>query len=297
MKAIMPHAVFIGFTSTPLLAQDRQTSREIFGNYIHTYKFNEGVEDKIVLDLVYEARDIEQSLSSEDPVIQWFDAKTSGLNAWQKAALREKWGTMQNVLSSQSRMDKVVANIVLDFAVKPRLANQRGTAMLVASSIYEACRYFDLFQKTPFKGKCAVITSYDPHASDISLEDTGENTDTAKEYIYKTYTDLIKDVVPHPSMSKTETYEQRAKDLFKDHLAEMQLLVAVDKLLVGHAASKAKSPGLARRRNSATRGASLKALRRAFRLAGTGTPLASNNSCSRNRIPRIAPVFSFLRSS
>ena len=46
MKAIMPNATFIGFTGTPLLKQDKQTSLEVFGGYIHTYKFSEAVEDK-----------------------------------------------------------------------------------------------------------------------------------------------------------------------------------------------------------------------------------------------------------
>ncbi len=54
MKAMMPNAVFIGFTGTPLLKQDKATSLEVFGGYIHTYKFSEAVEDAVVLDLVYE---------------------------------------------------------------------------------------------------------------------------------------------------------------------------------------------------------------------------------------------------
>jgi HsdR family type I site-specific deoxyribonuclease len=66
MKAMMPNAVFIGFTGTPLLKKDAQTSLEVFGGYIHTYKFSEGVEDGVVLDLVYEARDIDQRLGSEE---------------------------------------------------------------------------------------------------------------------------------------------------------------------------------------------------------------------------------------
>ncbi len=134
MKALLPSAVFIGFTGTPLLKQDKQTSLEVFGHYIHTYKFGEGVEDKVVLDLVYEARDIEQNLGSQDKIDAWFDAKTKGLNEWQKAALREQWGTMQKVLSSSSRMERmerVVEDVVFDFGVKPRLSSQRGNAILV----------------------------------------------------------------------------------------------------------------------------------------------------------------------
>ena len=233
MKALMPNAVFIGFTGTPLLKQDKATSLEVFGGYIHTYKFSEGVEDGVVLDLVYEARDIDQRLGSEDKIDAWFDAKTKGLNDWQKAALREQWGTMQNVLSSKSRMDRVVADIIFDFSVKPRLSNQRGNAILVASSIYEACKYFELFQKTVFKGKCAVVTSYNPQVQDITLEDTGANTETDKQFIYNTYTVLLKNVEALPGKSKTETYEDHAKKLFKEQPANMKLLVVVDKLLTG----------------------------------------------------------------
>ena len=78
MKAMMPNAVFIGFTGTPLLKKDKQTSLEVFGGYIHTYKFSEAVEDEVVLDLVYEARDIDQRLGSEDKIDAWFEAKTKG---------------------------------------------------------------------------------------------------------------------------------------------------------------------------------------------------------------------------
>ena len=65
MKAMMPNAVFIGFTGTPLLKKDKATSLEVFGGYIHTYKFSEAVEDEVVLDLIYEARDIDQWLGSQ----------------------------------------------------------------------------------------------------------------------------------------------------------------------------------------------------------------------------------------
>ena len=85
MKAILPKAVFTGFTGTPLLRDDKQTSLEVFGQYIHTYKFNEGVEDGVILDLIYEARDIDQKISSSDRIDDWFEVKTSGLNDYQKS--------------------------------------------------------------------------------------------------------------------------------------------------------------------------------------------------------------------
>ncbi|HEY3439699.1 MAG TPA: HsdR family type I site-specific deoxyribonuclease [Paludibaculum sp.] len=233
MKAMMPNAVFIGFTGTPLLKKDRETSLEVFGGYIHTYKFSEGVEDGVILDLVYEARDIDQRLGSQDKIDAWFEAKTKGLNDWQKDELKKQWGTMKSVLSSKSRMERIVNDIVFDFGTKPRLSNQRGNAILVAASIYEAAKYYTLFQKTPFKGKCAVVTSYNPQAQDVTKEETGANTETEKQFLYNTYNDLLDGVVAKPGMSKTETYEERAKELFIKQPANMKLLVVVQKLLTG----------------------------------------------------------------
>ena len=233
MKAMMPDAVFIGFTGTPLLKKDKKTTLEVFGGYIHTYKFNEAVEDGVVLDLVYEARDIDQHLSSQEKVDAWFEAKTRGLNAWQKDELMTHWGTMKQVLSSRSRMDRVVGDIVFDFSVKPRLSSERGNALLVASSIYEASKYYTLFQKTPFKGKCAVVTSYNPQTQDLTKEETGANTETDKQFIHNTYSELLKDVKAESGMTKTETYEERAKRLFIKEPANMKLIIVVDKLLLG----------------------------------------------------------------
>ncbi|MFZ5531491.1 MAG: type I restriction endonuclease subunit R [Pseudomonadota bacterium] len=233
MKALMPNAVFIGFTGTPLLKQDKSTSLEVFGGYIHTYKFSEAVEDQVVLDLVYEARDIDQTLGSQEKIDAWFEAKTRGLNDWQKDELKKQWGTMQSVLSSRSRMERVVEDIIFDFGVKPRLSSQRGNAILVAASIYEATRYYTLFQKTGFKGRCAVITSYNPLAGHITTEDTGAATETDKEFIFNTYTELLKNIDAKPGMTKTETYEEDMKAKFKKEPANMKLLIVVDKLLTG----------------------------------------------------------------
>jgi type I restriction enzyme R subunit len=233
MKAILPNAVFIGFTGTPLLAKDKATSLEVFGGYIHTYKFSEGVEDEVVLDLVYEARDIDQRLTSQESVDEWFELASKGLNDWQKNELKQQWGTMQSVLSSESRMKRVVQDIMLDFKRRQRLNNGRGNAILVASSIYEACKYYNLLQSTSFRGKCAVVTSYNPQAKDVSLEETGANTDTDKQLIYSTYTKLLEGVEARPGMTRTEAYEGKAKALFTKEPANMRLLVVVDKLLTG----------------------------------------------------------------
>lgn len=233
MKAVLQNAVFIGFTGTPLLKDDRKTTMDVFGRYIHTYKFNEAVEDGVVKDLMYEGRSIEQNLTSQTKVDQWFESKTAGLNDFQKNELKKKWGTMQNVLSSKSRMEKIVADIIFDFQTKPRLRSQMGNAILVASSIYEACKYYNLFLQTELKNKCAIITSYNPHTGDVSKEDTGADTETDKEYIFNTYTELLKEVQISGNKSKTDVYESESKERFRKEPARMKLLIVVSKLLTG----------------------------------------------------------------
>jgi type I restriction enzyme R subunit len=151
MKQILPGAMFIGFTGTPLLKSEKETSIETFGSFIHTYKFDEAVADKVVLDLRYEARSIDQELTSPARVDQWFEAKTKGMTDLSKAELKKRWGTMQKVVSSEPRARQIVNDILLDMDVKPRLMDGRGNAMLVSASIYQACKFYELFCQAGFK--------------------------------------------------------------------------------------------------------------------------------------------------
>lgn len=231
MKAILPNAIFIGFTGTPLLKADKQKSIEVFGPYIHTYRFDEAVKDKVVLDLRYEARDIDQRISSPEKVDQWFEANTSGLTAIAKAQLRERWGKMQTLLSSRSRLEQIVADIQLDMETKDRLKSGYGNALLVSSSIYQACKYYELFQGTPLKGRCAIVTSYQPNPADIKGEETGEGV-TERLHQYDIYKKML-------DGKDTETFEKEAKKKFIDEPGQMKLLIVVDKLLTGFDAPSA----------------------------------------------------------
>ena len=228
MKQLLPeNTVFIGFTGTPLLKKDKKKSLEVFGSYIHTYKFDEAVKDGVVLDLLYEARDVDQHVYDQKGIDDWFEIVTKGMNNLPKAELKQKWGTMQKVLSTKSRLEKIVFDIKKDFLTKPRLADGRGNAMLVARSIYEACRYYELFQNFGLK-KCGIITSYEPNESTIKIEETGGG-DTEKKEQFEIYQKMLSDY----GFKDAESFEAYAKDKFKKEPANMQLLIVVDKLLTG----------------------------------------------------------------
>ena len=235
MKALLPNAMPIGFTGTPLLKADKRRSIETFGPYIHTYKYDEAVRDNVVLDLRYEARDIDQNITSQDKIDQWFESKTGGLTDLAKAQLKQRWGTMRKVLSARERLDKIADDIMLDMAVRDRLKSGRGNAMLVTDSIYSACRIFEMFQQTDLAGKCAVVTSYRPAPGDIKGEEAGEGL-TEKLLQYGIYRKMLAAHFNEPedtAMHKTERFEQEVKKRFIDEPGQMKLLVVVDKLLTG----------------------------------------------------------------
>ena len=241
MKQILPSAMFIGFTGTPLLKSDKETSIETFGSFIHTYKFDEAVTDKVVLDLRYEARSIEQELTSPAKVDQWFEAKTRGMTDLSRAELKKRWGTMQKVVSSEPRARQIVDDVLLDMETKPRLMDGRGNAMLVGSSIYQACKFYELFCQAGFKGKCAIITSYEPQAGDISKENSGEGA-TERLRQYEIYRQMLADHFNEPAdqaIGKVALFEKQVKEKFITEPGQMRLLIVVDKLLTGFDAPSA----------------------------------------------------------
>ena len=187
MKTLLPRATLVGFTGTPLLKDDKRRSIETFGPYIHTYKYDEAVDDGVVLDLRYEARDIDQNLTSPAKVDQWFELKTQGLTDVAKAQLKQRWGTLRSVLSARDRLEKIVADIMMDMATRDRLKSGHGNAMLVSDSIYSACRFFEMFQQTDLAGKCAIVTSYKPSPASIKGEGGSEGlTERLRQYdIYR----------------------------------------------------------------------------------------------------------------
>jgi len=224
MKRWLADAVFIGFTGTPLLRRDKQMTRDLFGSYIHTYKFHQAVADKVVLDLKYEARDVPQQLLTPEKIDAWFEHKTKNLNRYQKSLLRGRWATLEKLMSAGERKQRIIASIIEDFSLKPRLNNNRGTAILVAASIYDACHYFRLFQNTVFGPYCGVITSYEPNHNAISREPP----DSDERYKFDTYTKHVL-----KSGEATKTYEDEAKRRFIKEPANLKLLIVVSKLLTG----------------------------------------------------------------
>ncbi len=189
------------------------------------YKFDEAVRDGVVLDLKYESKTIPQDLTSEDKINEWFDVKTIGLAPRAKARLKARWANMQKVFSSRSRLEKIANDIIFDFATKPRLMDGNGNAILIASSVYSACQYYEVFQNKGFK-KCAIISSYSPKTGDLRTEAVSDEEETEVFTKYEIYNKML-------DGQSVEDFEAEAKRKFINEPYNMKLLIVVDKLLTG----------------------------------------------------------------
>ncbi|MCB0864866.1 MAG: type I restriction endonuclease subunit R, partial [Solirubrobacterales bacterium] len=112
---------------------------------------------------------------------------------------------------------------------------------LVGSSIYQACKFYELFCQAGFKGKCAIVTSYDPQAGDIAKEDSGEGA-TERLRQYEIYRQMLADHFNEPAdkaENKVELFEKQVKAEFVNNPGQMRLLIVVDKLLTGFDAPSA----------------------------------------------------------
>jgi type I restriction enzyme R subunit len=179
----------------------------------------------------YEARDVPQEVVSQEKIDLWFETKTRGLTELAKAQLKKRWGTLKEVYSSEARLAKIVTDIIFDMEIKDRLKNNRGNAMLIASSIYEACKYYKLFTDNGFT-KCAIVTSYSGNISEIKGEATGESRETENRFKYAVYQKML-------NGKTVEAFEKEAKRAFVKEPSQMKLLIVVDKLLTGFDAPSA----------------------------------------------------------
>ncbi len=234
MKKIMgENVMLIGFTGTPLLRSQKQklTSRENFGNYIHTYKFNEAVDDKVVLDLRYEARDVEQSLDNKEALDALFNHISAPLSQKAKDELQKHWAVMSQLFSSRDRIEKIVADIIKDMTLIPCLRDGWGNAMLVCDSIYQAYRYWEALQHTFLRGHCAVVSSFD--GKDVNPDESSSG-ETESEAEYKAAQAKLMF-----GNKNSEDFEAWAKNEFIKHPGSMKLLIVVNKLLTGFDAPSA----------------------------------------------------------
>lgn len=139
MRRALPNAAFIGFTGTPLMAGEEKT-REVFGDYVSTYTYQQSTEDGATVPLYYENRIPELEFANEsfaedlETVIEEAD-----LDEDQERELEKRLGKQYHLITREDRLDRIAEDLVRHFVGR----GYRGKAMFVAIDKATAVRMYD----------------------------------------------------------------------------------------------------------------------------------------------------------
>jgi len=139
MRAALPRALFMAFTGTPLIAGEERT-REVFGDYVSIYDFQQSVEDGATVPLFYENRTPELQLVNPDLNEDIYDViESAALDADQEARLERELGRQYHLITRDDRLETVAQDVVRHFLGRGFL----GKAMVVSIDKATALRMYD----------------------------------------------------------------------------------------------------------------------------------------------------------
>jgi type I restriction enzyme R subunit len=143
MRAALPKALFLAFTGTPLIAGEERT-KEVFGDYVSIYDFQQSVEDGATVPLFYENRTPELQLVNPDLNDDIYDLiEGAALDADQEEKLEKLLGRQYHLITRDDRLETVAADIVRHFLGRGFV----GKAMVVSIDKATALRMHDKVRK------------------------------------------------------------------------------------------------------------------------------------------------------
>ena len=139
MRSALPKAMFMAFTGTPLIAGEERT-KEVFGDYVSIYDFQQSIEDGATVPLFYENRTPELQLVNpdlNDDIYQLIE--DADLDSEQEAKLERELGRQYHLITRDDRLDTVAKDIVRHFLGRGFV----GKAMVVSIDKATALRMYD----------------------------------------------------------------------------------------------------------------------------------------------------------
>jgi len=218
MTDVLPNAIKIGFTGTPLLKKDKFNTYKKFGSLIDSYPIDRAVEDGVIVPLVYEGRIIFQDVPN-DKIDDYLKYIIAPLNPAQQEDMKRKWSRFSPLAQTRQRIDMVAFDIHEHFM---SYAKPKGfKAMLAASSRAAA---IDLHKSMKKLGgvKTAVVISPENIKDDEDL--TTENKEKIRAF--------FKEEVEPLFGNNYDEYEDWAKNSFVGG-EDVDMLIVKDMLLTG----------------------------------------------------------------
>jgi type I restriction enzyme R subunit len=218
MKKALPKAAYIAFTGTPLLNEEKNTSK--FGPIVHAYTMQRAVEDETVAPLLYEERVPELTIN-EQAVNRWFDKITASLSDAQRSDLKRKFAKKGAVYGAAGRLELIAWDIATHFNNNIKSLGEGLKGQVATDSKLDAIRYKKALDET------GLVTS----AIVMSPPDTREGNSDVDEDSMPEVQKWWKQTVLASGLD-AETYEKQVvADFGTDDGPD--LLIVIDKLLTG----------------------------------------------------------------
>lgn len=139
MRAALPKALFLAFTGTPLIAGEERT-KEVFGDYVSIYDFQQSVEDGATVPLFYENRTPELQLVNPELNEDIYRlVEEAELDPEQEARLERELSRQYHILTRDDRLETVARDIVRHFLGRGFV----GKAMVVSLDKATALKMHD----------------------------------------------------------------------------------------------------------------------------------------------------------
>ncbi len=113
MKKVLPNACYLGFTGTPVMKSEKNTLVK-FGGLIDSYNIRQAVDDKAVVPLLYEGRHVNQDVDKKG-IDQWFEQVTEKLTKEQKADLKQKFSTSDQLNKTDEKVKAIAWDIGIHY--------------------------------------------------------------------------------------------------------------------------------------------------------------------------------------
>lgn len=223
MKKVFPNACYLGFTGTPLMKKDKSTMRKFGGRMIHKYTIRDGVNDRIIVPLLYEGRLVEQTVN-RNAIDKRLEMITRNLNERQTEEIKSKWSRFEAIASSEQRIRLIADDIYVHF--KQFYKGTYAKAMLATESRFDAIRYKEAFDEYGDIDTAVVMSPLDQR------EGYEEVDEEPKERVRRFWKKVVEE---YPD---NEKYEEHIKSEFVDGDG-IEILIVIDKLLTGFDAPKA----------------------------------------------------------
>ncbi len=217
MRQMFPKACYIGFTGTPLMKKEKNSFAKFGGLIEPHYSIREAVEDKAVVPLLYEGRDVTIT-QNKNAIDLWFERHTKNLSEKQKADLKRKYARAEML----NKADRVIYMRAFDISEHYRI-NWKGTgfkAQLVAPSKPAAIKYHQYLNEFGYVSSEVIISPPDMREGYEEVED--EATDDVIRFWQK----MMR------RYGSEEEYNKNIINQFKFG-EDPEILIVVSKLLTG----------------------------------------------------------------